>query len=269
MLSPGEWTAVLGFLAQWVFSRDASGIPKQTTEGTIELPGVKLVVLLSNINFLSALIFLENTQIRLLMLWRRIYKSSFVKRNLLSGLSETDHHFFDPCRNRKRGPKILTHPPTAWPWATQHSPGQRASWHSSVFSLSLLLLILHTLSHCCNSTRPAGWPASSSGSPALMDESLPKHLLWAPVSPPCCEPTVSHLPLPVFSTWPTGMLRAKLSFSQHGSDCATVSMYFWQHSQLCVISNQMNNFRLCISMSLGNIQGSEVQLEIFPERWVK
>lgn len=53
------------------------------------------------------------------------------------------------------------------------------------------------------------------------------------------------------------------------SDCVTVSIYFWQHFQLCVISKHMNNFHLCISMSLENIQGSEVQLEIFPERWVK
>lgn len=50
MLSPREWTAILGFLAQWLFSRNASSIPKQTTEGTIELPGVKLAMLLGNIN---------------------------------------------------------------------------------------------------------------------------------------------------------------------------------------------------------------------------
>lgn len=151
------------------------------------------------------------------MLWRKIYKFSFVKRSLLSGLSKTDHHFFDPCRNRKRGPKILTHYPMPWPWATQPSPGPRASWRSSVCSLSIAFDFTHPESSLQIPRDQLGGQHPALGLlpwwmrvlSSICSGHLPLH--------PEEDQQWFHLPLPVFSTWPLGMLLAKLSFSRNGS----------------------------------------------------
>lgn len=80
----------------------------------------------------------------------------------------------------------------------------------------------------------------------------------------------SHLLSPVFSTWPFAGLPATLAFARNGAVWLCNCIYFLLTAlAVCVTSKQMDNFHLCISMSLGSIQGSEVRLETFPERWVK
>lgn len=256
----------MGFLAPWArfLYRDPSSTPKHTTESTTELPGAKLALLLSHI-LPSSSNFPGKYTDSFTHALEKDLQVLFYKEKSVKWLSKTDDHFFDPWKQEERSQDSESLPNAL----TLSNPAQ--SWSKSELALFRLLSL-----HCfwfytlwvisADSMRPAGWPASSSGSPALMHVSPSKHLLWEPVSPPWW---VTQLPLPVFSPWPIGMLLAKLSFSQNASDCVTVYIYFWQHSQLCVISKQMNNFHLCISMSLRNVQGSEVQLEIFPERWVK
>lgn len=177
---------------------------------------------------------------------------------------------FDPCRNRARGPKILTHHPLPWPWATQLHPGLKACWHFSVCSPSIAFDFAYPESSLkIPRNQLGGWHPALCHLPWLMCvlfRICSRHLSlpwrWPEGTP--------HLPLHVFNTWPLGCYQQSCPFLiMDLSDCETVSLYFWQHFQLCVTSKHMNNFHLCISMNLGNIQSSEVQLEICPEGWVK
>lgn len=148
------------FLAQWerfFYRKDFSSTPNHTTEGTTKLPVAKLVLLVSNVSTRPfPQLFAREVQIHLLMLWRKICKSSFVKRSLVSDLTKTEHHFFDPRRNRKKGPEILIHHQCP----TQSKPALVLEQAGTLPSALLpFLLILHTLSHLCR-FHTTSWVAS-------------------------------------------------------------------------------------------------------------